>query len=279
MRSTAAPAAEPTASSGSASGFWPGTSGSEAHSAAPPLLVSATNVTTRAGRAGGREQRGPLTASRELYSGSLSRASAAGSDPFGAVVEGREFARSVFPAEAESVVVKRRRLLASVASASVLAVSGCTGDASGSGDDDTTTAPATIRDTTTASDGTSSDRDLREANVTGVVATDTDDGARFDVTLFHNDDGEDGYANWWQVERLDGTRLGRRDLAHAHGTQTFTRSTTVEVPSDVDCVVVRGHDQTHGYGGQAMTVIVSGDSTRAIQQGSDPETFDSADCP
>jgi len=54
--------------------------------------------------------------------------------------------------------------------------------------------------------------------VTG-VAWDGDPGGdvRFEVTLYH-DDGEHGYANWWQVESLDGERLGRRDLLHAHGT-------------------------------------------------------------
>ena len=66
--------------------------------------------------------------------------------------------------------------------------------------------------------------------------------------------GDDGYANWWQVERLDGSRLGRRDLLHAHSQQPFTRSETIDVPDDVTCVVVRGHDQTHEYGGVAMLV-------------------------
>jgi hypothetical protein len=104
-------------------------------------------------------------------------------------------------------------------------------------------------------------------------------GYRFDVTLHHDDAGEDGYANWWQVERLHGTRLGRRDLSHPHDQQPFTRSATVEVPSDVDCVVVRGHDQTHGYGGQAMVVTPGSGATRAVSQGSDPRSFEGTDCP
>jgi hypothetical protein len=65
----------------------------------------------------------------------------------------------------------------------------------------------------------------------------------FSVTLYHDDEGEDGYANWWQVERLDGERLGRRELLHAHGTRKFTRSETIAAPGDVDRVVVRGHDR------------------------------------
>lgn len=46
---------------------------------------------------------------------------------------------------------------------------------------------------TTAPDGL----DLREANVGGAEFEGTGDGSyRFDVTLHHDDEGEDGYANW-----------------------------------------------------------------------------------
>lgn len=54
------------------------------------------------------------------------------------------------------------------------------------------------------------DLPLREANVVEVSVNDGDAYA-FDVAL-HHDDGEDGYTNWWQVERLNGTLLGWRDL-------------------------------------------------------------------
>jgi hypothetical protein len=125
-----------------------------------------------------------------------------------------------------------------------------------------------------------SELDLREANVTAVEIEDvggTD--YRFDVTLYHDDDGEDGYADWWQVATLDGERLGRRELSHAHSTEPFTRSDTVSVPDGVSCVVVRGHDQTHGYGGQAMAVSVSDGQTTTIQQGADRQAVDESDCP
>jgi hypothetical protein len=126
---------------------------------------------------------------------------------------------------------------------------------------------------------TPADLDLREANVVGVEVEASGDAYGFDVTLYHDDDGEDGYANWWQVETLDGERLGRRDLRHAHSTAPFTRSETVEVPDDVDCVVVRGHDQTHEYGGQAMTVAVESGETAAVRQGTDRESVAAGDCP
>jgi hypothetical protein len=174
--------------------------------------------------------------------------------------------------------LRRRRFLA-VGFAAALA--GCSGDA---GSDD---APTESGETgsPTGSPGTDDSTgtvglDLREANVTG-VEVDSGDGRRFDVdvTLIHDDGGEDGYANWWQVETLEGERLGRRDLAHPHGTREFTRGAEIEIPADVSCVVVRGHDQTHAYGGRAMLVDVDAGATTARRQGSDPADFSSIDCP
>ncbi|WP_152040865.1 hypothetical protein [Salinigranum salinum] len=126
-------------------------------------------------------------------------------------------------------------------------------------------------DTDTAS--TDDDLDLREANVVGVSLSPSGGSYRFDVTLYHDDDGEDGYANWWQVETLDGEQLGRRTLLHAHSTAPFTRSETISVPDGTTHVVVRGHDQTHGYGGQAMVVNVDTGETQAVRQGPEPRDF------
>ena len=119
----------------------------------------------------------------------------------------------------------------------------------------------------------SGDLDLREANVTAVSFSRNGDTYRFDVTLIHDDDGESGYANWWQVEALDGEQLGRRTLLHPHGTREFTRSEMIRIPSGVEEVVVRGHDQTHGYGGQAMIVNLRTGETEAVRQGSEPIDF------
>ena len=168
----------------------------------------------------------------------------------------------------------RRELLACAASAAG-ALAGCSGNGASTG---TANEPETTSDAGTAT-AESGALDLREANVTAVAFEGRADGVRFDVTLLHDDDGEDGYANWWQVERLDGTRLGRRDLLHAHGTREFTRSGTVEVPGGVSCVVVRGHDETHGYGGRAMLVNLDSGATRGVEQGPDPRAFDAGDCP
>jgi hypothetical protein len=136
--------------------------------------------------------------------------------------------------------------------------------------------------TPTATDGsgpTDEGLDLREANVTGVAAEPTAGRTvRFEVTLYHDDDGEDGYANWWQVETRDGERLGRRELLHAHGTREFTRSEEIKLPEGVDCVVVRGHDQTHEYGGQAALVGLSAGTVRFVKQGSERSGFADEDC-
>lgn len=118
--------------------------------------------------------------------------------------------------------------------------------------------------------------DLRESNVIGVAVTEADSSYTFDVTLIHDDDGEEGYANWWLVETLEGDQLGQRDLAHAHGTQEFTRSETIEVPENVTTVVVRGHDQTHGYGGQAWLVDLESGDAITVHQGSEPVNFSDA---
>jgi hypothetical protein len=163
----------------------------------------------------------------------------------------------------------RRSLL--VAAAGAVALAGCADRERGA------TTPTDERTTPT---GTADGLDLREANV---VAVDWDgeagEGVEFAVTLYHDDDGEDGYANWWQVETLEGDRLGRRDLLHAHGTREFTRSDQITVPAGTDCVVVRGHDRTHGYGGRAMLVNLASGGTRAAEQGVEPRSFSVDDCP
>jgi hypothetical protein len=150
---------------------------------------------------------------------------------------------------------------------------------------DTTRSPATTgrqTDTTGATtattETTAGELDLREANVVGVAVAPADGAYRFDVTLIHDDDGEDGYANWWVVESLDGTELGRRELLHPHGTRAFTRSATVDTRGET-CVVVRGHDQTHGYGGQVAVVSVETGATNLVDQGPDRRAVMAGACP
>ena len=166
----------------------------------------------------------------------------------------------------------RRRVLAGVA-ANLGLLAGCTtDDAPNDGTEPDTDGAET------APSG-QSELDLREANVVDLSFEADGRTYTFDVSLHHDDDGEDGYANWWQVERLDGTRLGRRDLLHAHSQQPFTRSERIDIPDSVACVVVRGHDQTHGYGGRAAVLALDTGETTFVDQGSSKRSVASADCP
>ena len=186
----------------------------------------------------------------------------------------------------------RRRLLAATAGTLLGVTAGCAdsgndGDATDSTATDSRTATPDATESnepavTAADTQTPTPRsalDLREANVVGVAVDPDGDTYDVDVTLHHDDDGEDGYANWWQVERLGGARLGRRELLHAHSQQPFTRSETVEIPDSVACVVVRGHDQTHGYGGQAAVVDLDSETARLIDQGPEPRAIEPGECP
>ncbi|WP_436910257.1 hypothetical protein [Halosimplex marinum] len=173
---------------------------------------------------------------------------------------------------------RTRRTVIRVGALAATGVAGCATFESGS--ETETPGPATGAATDSTGPTGTPELDLREANVTAVAVEPAGDGAyRFSVTLYHDDDGEDGYADWWQVETLDGERLGRRELLHAHSTAPFTRSETVEVPAEAPCVVVRGHDQTHGYGGRAMLVTVDGGATRAVDQGSEKSSLAEQECP
>jgi len=100
--------------------------------------------------------------------------------------------------------------------------------------------------------------DLDYAQVTMVSARQQENGLwRFDVTLRHNDEGWDHYADAWQVVLPeDGEVLGERVLAHPHEhEQPFTRSLSgVSIPKGVNIVVIRAKCNVHGYGGREVRV-------------------------
>lgn len=98
-----------------------------------------------------------------------------------------------------------------------------------------------------------------EADVVAVEVSQSANGTwRFDVTVAHEDEGWNHYADQWDVLAPDGTVLGERVLAHPHVTeQPFTRSLSgVVIPPEVDTVTIRARDSVHGYGGIEMTVPI-----------------------
>lgn len=85
------------------------------------------------------------------------------------------------------------------------------------------------------------------------------DGAQsfhFSVSVRHNDEGWDHYANKWDVVAPDGTILATRILHHPHeNEQPFTRSLGgVMVPDGITTVTVQAHDSVHEYGGKTITI-------------------------
>ena len=100
--------------------------------------------------------------------------------------------------------------------------------------------------------------DLDYAQVRHVVATQAQDGTwRFEVTVEHNDEGWDHYANLWQVVHPETDEVyGERELLHPHDNeQPFTRSQSgITIPDDQKRVLVRARCERHGYGGMAVVV-------------------------
>ena len=96
-----------------------------------------------------------------------------------------------------------------------------------------------------------------EADVIAVEAARESDGTwRFRVTVRHDDEGWDHYADRWQVETPEGRVLGTRVLLHPHeAEQPFTRALGgVVIPPEVTEVLVRAHDSVHGDGGKVFRV-------------------------
>jgi hypothetical protein len=103
--------------------------------------------------------------------------------------------------------------------------------------------------------------DLDFAQIEYVKATEASSGSwRFDVTVRHNDEGWDHYADAWQVvDPQNGKVLGERILAHPHETeQPFTRSQSgITIPNGLSRVLVRAKCNVHGFGGREVLVDLS----------------------
>lgn len=79
----------------------------------------------------------------------------------------------------------------------------------------------------------------------------------FDVTVVHNDEGWDHYADAWEVRDAETDELyGSRELLHPHVTEMpFTRSLGgVAIPADVPAVRIRARCNVHGFGGEELVL-------------------------
>ena len=101
-----------------------------------------------------------------------------------------------------------------------------------------------------------------EADVVNASASRETGGAwSFSVTLRHDDEGWNHYADRWEVIGPGGEVLGVRVLAHPHvEEQPFTRNLSgVRIPVGVRKVLVRARDSVHGYGGMELVVVLPGE--------------------
>ena len=77
------------------------------------------------------------------------------------------------------------------------------------------------------------------------------------MTLLSEYDSPARYADAWRVLDGDDNELGIRVLAHDHASeQPFTRSTSVEIPSEINLVFIEGRDQVNGWNGERFELIL-----------------------
>lgn len=111
-----------------------------------------------------------------------------------------------------------------------------------------------------ASSGAADDDGLYP-DVVDAVARQADDGTwEFDVTISSPYDSPERYADAWRVLGPDGDQLAIRELNHDHASeQPFTRSLSgVAIPADLNEVTIQGRDQVNGWGGDTVTVRLTG---------------------
>jgi hypothetical protein len=75
-----------------------------------------------------------------------------------------------------------------------------------------------------------------------------------EVTLAHKDTGWDHYANGFEVQAPDGTRLGYRELTHPHvGEASFQWALTgLKIPDDISYVLIRPRCSLVGWSAEPV---------------------------
>ena len=98
------------------------------------------------------------------------------------------------------------------------------------------------------------------AQVTGVRMVSRGEGTwDIHVTVMHNDQGWDHYADIWQIlDHGTGLLIGERILAHPHDTeQPFTRSLTgLRISQGTESVRIRSRCPIHGFGGKEVILVL-----------------------
>ncbi len=81
---------------------------------------------------------------------------------------------------------------------------------------------------------------------------------RLSATLSSPYDTPERYSDAFRALTPDGEELGVRVLLHDHANeQPFTRALTdLQIPDDVDTIIVEGRDLEHGWGGETITLEV-----------------------
>lgn len=97
-----------------------------------------------------------------------------------------------------------------------------------------------------------------EARILDAEAAREADGWRFSVTLLHDDEGWDHYADAWRVTGPEGAVYGLRTLHHPHvSEQPFTRSLSgVQIPAGVSAVEIEARDSVHGWNAERFTLTL-----------------------
>ncbi len=93
--------------------------------------------------------------------------------------------------------------------------------------------------------------------VSNVTVSCQENSCRFDVTVKHEDEGWEHYADALLVLSEDEKLLGSRPLRHPHvGETEFTRSVQVLIPDDVTHVIIKANDVKHGLGKTGFVVEI-----------------------
>ena len=97
-----------------------------------------------------------------------------------------------------------------------------------------------------------------EPQIVGASAERAGMGWKISVTLKHDDEGWETYADGWEVRDMAGNRLGYRELMHPHtANQPFTRSLPlVMIPDGTRKVQIRARCKGEGWGKQLYTITL-----------------------